>query len=112
LLWPLATTIGFAFVSLGLLAGWGFATGAFQVASAIRLRKEIEGEWLLALAGVLSILLAAAAAYLMVTYPGASLLSFAWAIGVYALIAGIVLIVLGFRLRGRAAEPPRAAALA
>jgi uncharacterized membrane protein HdeD (DUF308 family) len=48
-----------ALILLYFIAAWSIVTGAFEVAAAIRLRKEIEGEWLLGLAGFASILFGA-----------------------------------------------------
>src|SRR5690606_31956171 len=73
--------------------------GICEIAAAIRLRKAIKGEWLLALSGVLSVLLAVAVVFLLALNPAISVLSVAWLIGFYALISGIALIVLGIRLR-------------
>lgn len=89
--WPGIT----AFFLLILIASWAVVTGIFEIAAAIRLRKEIEGEWLLGLAGVLSILFG----IMMFVQPGAGALALIWIIGSYAILFGILLIVLGFRLR-------------
>jgi uncharacterized membrane protein HdeD (DUF308 family) len=70
-------------------------TGVFEIVAAVRLRKEIRGEWLLALSGVLSVAVGVA----LVVNPGAGLLAISWMIGTYAIIFGVLFIVLGFRLR-------------
>src|SRR5207302_3341812 len=49
LLWPRIS----ALVLLLVIASWSILTGILEIAAAIRLRKEIEGEWLLALMVVL-----------------------------------------------------------
>jgi uncharacterized membrane protein HdeD (DUF308 family) len=63
--------------------------------AAIRLRKEIEGEWALGLSGVLSV----AFGILAALHPGAGALAVLWMIGGYAIGFGALLIALGFRLR-------------
>ncbi len=84
-----------AFVLLMFIAGWAIVIGILQIIGAVRLRKEIEGEWLLGLSGVLAVLFGIA----LVAVPGAGLLSMVWLIGAFAIVAGIVYIVLAFRLR-------------
>jgi uncharacterized membrane protein HdeD (DUF308 family) len=97
-----------ALTLLYLIAAWAIVTGIFEIAAAIRLREMIEGEWLLGLAGVLSILLGV----LIVARPGAGLLASVWIIGSYALIFGIVMLVLAFRLRALSgAGSPRRTAM-
>lgn len=91
-IWPSIT----ALVLLYFIAAWAIVTGIFQIAAAIRLRKEIEGEWLLALGGIASILFGV----LLILMPGAGALASVWIIGSYAIIFGILMIVLAFRLRG------------
>lgn len=51
LIWPQIT----AFVLLLLIAGWAIATGILEIAAAILLRKELAGEWLLAVGGILPV---------------------------------------------------------
>lgn len=92
LFWPAITAI----VLILLVAAWALVTGILEIAAAIRLRREIEDEWALALSGMLSVALGV----LLVLWPGAGLLAAIVIIGVYAIIFGIVMVALAFRLRG------------
>lgn len=83
-----------ALVLLILIAAWAIVTGVFEIAAAIQLRKEIKGEWLLALAGVASVLFGIA----MFVNPAAGALAVVWLIGAYAVVFGALLIALGLRL--------------
>jgi uncharacterized membrane protein HdeD (DUF308 family) len=58
-------------------------------------RKEIEGEWLIALSGVLAIALGV----MFFVHPAAGLVTVALWIGVVALVYGVLQIIAGFRLR-------------
>src|SRR4051794_12745287 len=98
LLWPGITAIALLY----LIAAWALVTGAFEIAAAIRLRRVITGEWLLALSGVLSIALGV----LLVLWPGPGVLALVIWIGAYALVFGVLLVALGIRLR--AVGSPRA----
>jgi uncharacterized membrane protein HdeD (DUF308 family) len=102
--WPFAAAINLV-VLLGLVAGWLIATGVFEVVAAIRLRREIRGEWLLALSGILSVLLGIGFAL----FPPAGLLVMALWMSAYAIVTGALLLAAGFRLRGLARRyaPPR-----
>jgi len=83
-----------------LVAAWAILTGALEIGAAYKLRRIIEGEWMLLLAGVLSVALG----FLIAMRPGIGVaLLVAW-IGAYALISGIVLLVLAFRVRNWAHE--------
>jgi uncharacterized membrane protein HdeD (DUF308 family) len=91
LLWPGMTGM----VLLYLIAFWAIFTGVLEILAGIRLRAAIANEVLLILMGVLSLLFG----FLIIIFPGAGALAIAFWIGAYALIFGIMLIVLAFRLR-------------
>ena len=101
---PFEANASYALATLSVLSAWAILTGVLEIAAAIRLRKEIEGEWLLALSGVLSLLLGIAVPVALYMNPPATILSVAWAIAIYAVIAGVVLIGYGLRLRQRPEE--------
>lgn len=82
-------------VLLYLIAAWAILTGVTEIMTAIRLRKVITGEWLLVLAGALSLLFGV----LLIVFPGAGAIAVALWIGTYAIMLGVLLIALGFRLR-------------
>jgi uncharacterized membrane protein HdeD (DUF308 family) len=85
-----------ALALLMLIAAWAIVHGVFEIAAAIRLREAVEGEWLLALAGVLSV----AFGVLMLLFPGTGALALVLWIGAFAIVFGVMLIAFGFRIRG------------
>jgi uncharacterized membrane protein HdeD (DUF308 family) len=93
--WPAVT----ALVLILFIASWAIVTGIIEVAAAIKLRKEISGEWLLALSGILSI----AFGVLVIAFPFAGAVGISWVLGTYAMIGGVILIALGVKLRSAVA---------
>ena len=85
-----------ALALLFYIAIWSIATGLLQVVAAVRLRKEIEGEFWMGLGGLATI----AFGLLLVARPGAGALAVLWLIGAYAIAFGVILIALGARARG------------
>lgn len=89
--WPAITALALIYV----IAAWAIVTGVLEIMAAVQLRKYITGEWLLALSGVASIIFG----ILVMAVPLAGALIIALWVGVYAVIFGVLLIGLGFRLR-------------
>jgi uncharacterized membrane protein HdeD (DUF308 family) len=90
-IWPALTAV----ILLIFIAVWAILTGILEIAAALQLRKELLGEWVLALAGVFSI----AIGILLMTNPGAGALAVVWLIGLYAILFGGLMAFLGFKAR-------------
>jgi uncharacterized membrane protein HdeD (DUF308 family) len=71
-------------------------TGVLQIVVAIRLRKMVNNEWLLVLIGAASIVFGV----LVLVFPGAGALALVWLISFYAVLSGILLLSLAFRVKG------------
>lgn len=105
LLWGLASVVAgvvtlavpgiTALALLYFIAAWACVTGVLQVLAAVRLRKVINNEWWLVLAGVLSLLLG----ILLFASPFSGALALAWLIATYAFVLGVLLVLLSLRLR-------------
>jgi uncharacterized membrane protein HdeD (DUF308 family) len=89
--WPGIT----ALVLLFFIAGWALVTGVLEIVAAVRLRRELHGEWMLALSGVLSVLFGIA----LIVRPDVGAVAVAWLIGAYAVIFGVVLLAFAVTLR-------------
>jgi uncharacterized membrane protein HdeD (DUF308 family) len=83
-----------------LVAAWAIITGVLELVAAIRLRRAIDDEWWLILSGVASI----AFGVFLAIAPVQGAVALIWLVGAYAIVFGVLLISLAFRVRswGRA----------
>jgi uncharacterized membrane protein HdeD (DUF308 family) len=86
-----------ALVLVLLMGANALVTGVLDMAIAIRLRKAIQGEWMLILAGIVSVVFA----ILVFMFPGAGALALVWMVSFYAIVSGVLLLALGVRMKGR-----------
>ena len=91
-IWPGLTAVTFVL----LIAAWAIVTGVLEIVAALRLHPEY-GRWWLILSGAASVIFGV----LLVVAPLAGVIVVTWWIGAFALIFGIMLLVLAFRLRAR-----------
>ncbi len=98
-LWPGITVVAFVL----LVAVWAILTGALELAAAFRLGTE-DGRWWLVVGGLVSLVYGA----LLVIAPMIGAVVLTWWLGAYALIFGVCLIVLAFKLKARLDEHQRA----
>jgi uncharacterized membrane protein HdeD (DUF308 family) len=77
------------------IAFWAMATGVLRIILAVRLRKEIEGEWWMVLAGLTSVVFGV----LMVARPGEGALAVLWIVATWAIVGGVFLVVLAFKVK-------------
>jgi uncharacterized membrane protein HdeD (DUF308 family) len=85
---------------LYVVAAWAILRGILQISTAYALRQLLPGEWATAVSGVLSIALG----FLLIAYPQQGLLAWVWVIGLYAVGYGVLLVILGVRLRNLGSE--------
>jgi len=89
--WP-----GIAALNLILLiAAWALVTGVIKIAAAIALRKQIRREWLLVLSGVVSIIFGG----LLIWRPLLGIVSLVWALGIFGLVYGALMVSFAVRMR-------------
>ncbi len=82
-------------VLLLYIAFWAMATGVLKILMAVRLRKEIEGEWWLILSGLVSAIFG----IVMLARPGAGALAVLLFIAAWSIVVGIFMVILSFRAR-------------
>lgn len=100
-LWPGLTILAFVL----LIAAWAIVSGALMLAAAFRLKVD-HGRWWLVLGGVVSLVYGV----LLILTPLIGALVLTWWLGAYALVFGVVLLVLAFRLRSHRDDRPRVSA--
>ena len=84
-----------ALALLFYIALWAIATGILEIAAAVRLREVIKNEWLLILAGLVSV----AFGVWLIARPEAGAQAVLWAIGAYAILLGVLLVLFAFKIR-------------
>ena len=92
LLWPDITALALLLV----IAGWALATGVLYLVAAFRLRRHINNEWLYVLNGIVALMLGV----ILVITPGEGALGITWVIGWLALLRGVLLLALAWRVNG------------
>jgi uncharacterized membrane protein HdeD (DUF308 family) len=95
--WPAITALALLYV----IAVWALLVGAALIGMAVSLRQEVTGEWRIALAGGLSMLLAV----LLVVRPGRGALALTWAIGWFACLFGVLLLALAWIVHRETSGP-------
>jgi uncharacterized membrane protein HdeD (DUF308 family) len=94
---PGLTAVGLMY----FIAAWWLFTGLMEIVVAIRLREVISNEWTMILSGALSVVLGV----LFLISPGDGAISLIWVIGIFAIVFGVMLVSLAFRLRGIRTNP-------
>ncbi|WP_317203396.1 HdeD family acid-resistance protein [Janthinobacterium sp.] len=116
--WWILLTLGLAGILAGALASLhpaltalvlviviglnAILTGLLDIMLAVRLRNVVRGEWLLLLSAATSLAFGA----LIIAYPGAGALALVWLIGTYALLTGLLYLVMAYRAYMAEARPP------
>src|SRR3954470_16286738 len=85
-----------AVVLLVIIAIWAIIAGVVQIGAGLALRRAMAHAWFLVLTGRLTLVLG----IVLLLNPGAGALALVTTIAIFAIIWGISLILLGFRLRG------------
>jgi uncharacterized membrane protein HdeD (DUF308 family) len=82
LVWPEVTALALLYI----IAFWAIVSGVFSIIAAIRLRKLIRREWLLALGGAVSVLFGLG----LIVFPGDGAVAIVSVIGAFQFAVGVV----------------------
>ena len=88
LAWPTIT----ARALLYLIAAWAIVTGIIELAGALRTRLVTMSEWVLLASGAISLIFG----ILLLVWPRLGVLALVWLIGIYAILYGVLHLVLAF----------------
>ena len=94
-LWPAITTVAFVL----LIAVWAIISGALLLTAAFTLKVD-HGRWWLALGGIASVIFG----IVLLVAPVVGAVVLTWWLGAYAIVFGVVLLVLAFQLHGKKEE--------
>jgi len=86
-----------ALALIAVIATFAFVIGAIDIATGIRLRKQIDNEWMLILSGMAGVIFGA----LALVFPIAGALAVVWVISLYATLTGVLLLAAAFNIRKR-----------
>lgn len=89
--WPGITSLALLY----LVAAWAIFGGVADIMTGIKMRDVIDNEWEHIVAGALLVIFGV----LLLVWPGAGLLALAWLVGVFAILYGIAMIALAFRVK-------------
>jgi uncharacterized membrane protein HdeD (DUF308 family) len=80
---------------LYIIAAWAIVAGILEIAAALRLRRVISDEWTSIVGGVASVIFGV----LLALWPKEGLMALVWIFGIFALVFGIMQLVLAYRVR-------------
>ncbi|MEU8246017.1 HdeD family acid-resistance protein [Nonomuraea sp. NPDC048916] len=89
--WPGITSLALLYV----VAFWAIFTGVAEIVAGVQLRETIDNEWMLIVGGALSVIFG----IILLIWPGAGLLALVWLVGVFAILYGIAMAILAFRVK-------------
>jgi uncharacterized membrane protein HdeD (DUF308 family) len=94
--WPAVTTV----IVVYLIAIWALVHGIGEIYNALKVRKDVEGEWMPIIIGIVSVILG----LLLLVRPITAGTVVTWLVGLIILVLGIFWLIMAFRAR-REIEP-------
>lgn len=90
-IWPDVTGLALLY----FIAAWAIITGIFEILVAIHFQDVIAGEWAMIFNGLLSAFFGC----LLLAFPAVGVVGLVWLIGIYAITAGVMGLILALHLR-------------